>query len=804
MPPLKFATDEKSLRHNDEILGRFDFDLSELLDHLADTTLGYGSEFRPISQLQKIFGQHANFPFFRSVLQKGMSYMFSSDISEEVRRTELVGQMERGNHKSATSNPGITKKALETDVRHGFALPLPAATVHKIPGAMVQPCGLASQFSLQADGSRKLKHRLTHDLSYQLETQGKVSVNSRVDMQQYPEMIFGWCLPRIVHFIVALRLAFPTKRILIAKYDFSDAYRRIAHSSSAAVQSIIVWAGIAFLALRLSFGGSPNPPTWCSFSEMVTDLSNEIPLDAAAAEGLRSPGQPETPTPVLVDADVPIARGRSLAVKIPTSVTARTDSFIDDLIRIFLDTIENRRLQPHAVPIAVHVANRPNAGPDEPIPRRENLSGAKLEAEGTPAEVQIVLGWEIDTRRLMIRLTFDKFVAWSADLTDVTLAGRATIGELQTLVGRLNHAAYVIPLSRHFLGRLRQRLHINQSARQHLSFSKDELADLQLWTKFLHSAREGISLNNLTLRQPSQIGLSDSCPFGMGGFTWTGRAWRLRIPEACLLHGVSEANNILEFLAMAVTIWLVLSECRRLGLQEESILSLGDNTSAIGWIFRSSRLDPSSPYYKPVQLVARKIAELLMNSSQSLCAQHIKGASNFVPDWLSFTTQNRDGKANPVAFDDPSDHTLTQRLHVYSPQLIPKNFVISPLPNEILSFVELVLRTTESSMSQSNRRRTRTKTGPGVGGWDSVPRPGSWTPSSLEFPTQPKSSSSDPFLSRTKLPIGIDQGAYLEQIRRPWLERLSGLPQAIWLRRFGTVSNQAPFTSRTAPGSSPP
>jgi hypothetical protein len=461
---------------------------------------------------------------------------------------------------------------------------------------MVQPCGLASQFSLKADGSRKLKHRLTHDLSYQVDPVGKVSVNSRVDMDQYPEMVFGWCLPRIIHFIVALRIAFPTKRILIAKYDFSDAYRRIAHSASAAVQSIIVWAGIAFLALRLSFGGSPNPPTWCSFSEMVTDLSNEIPLDEAAAAGLRSPGQPRTPVPTLVEDDVPIALGRSLAVGIPTSVTARTDSFIDDLIRVFLDMVENRRLQPHAMPLAVHVSNRPHAGEDEPITRRENLSGSKLEAEGL-AEIQIVLGWELDTRRLLLKLTIDKFVAWTCDLSTVIQAGRATLAELHTLVGRLNHASYVIPLARHFLGRLRQRLHISQSANQHLSFSQEEMADLHLWTRFLLSARRGISLNNLTLRQPSQIGLSDSCPFGMGGFTWTGRAWRLRVPSDCLLHGVSEANNVLEFLAMAITIWLVIIDCGERGLREESILALGDNTSAIGWFFRSSRLDPSSPYY---------------------------------------------------------------------------------------------------------------------------------------------------------------------------------------------------------------
>jgi hypothetical protein len=97
-------------------------------------------------------------------------------------------------------------------------------------------------------------------------------------MSQYPKMIFGWCLPRIIHFIVALRLAHPESRILIAKYNFSNAYRRIAHLASAAAQTIILLASIAFLALRLSFGGSPNPPTWCSFSELVTDLSNEIPL----------------------------------------------------------------------------------------------------------------------------------------------------------------------------------------------------------------------------------------------------------------------------------------------------------------------------------------------------------------------------------------------------------------------------------------------------------------------------------------------------------------------------------------------
>jgi hypothetical protein len=213
-------------------------------------------------------------------------------------------------------------------------------------------------------------------------------------MEAYPEMIYGWCLSRIFHFIVAHRLRHPTKKIFIAKYDYSDAYRRIAHSASAATQLIIVLTGIAYIALQLTFGGSPNPPTWCAFSDMVTNLSNEIPLcDDWDPSTLRSPSQPITPTPIELPKNQPISLAKPMAVHIPTNVTGRTDSFIDGLIRVFLlDTPTNREREPHAVPLAIHVTSRPHLGPDEPITQRGLLSDPKLIAEGTPAEVQIVLG----------------------------------------------------------------------------------------------------------------------------------------------------------------------------------------------------------------------------------------------------------------------------------------------------------------------------------------------------------------------------------------------------------------------------
>lgn len=60
-------------------------------------------------------------------------------------------------------------------------------------------------------------------------------------------------------------------------------------------------------------------------------------------------------------------------------------------------------------------------------------------------------------------------------------------------------------------------------------YTFQEIKDLKLWLLLLTTANQGISLNGLTLRQPTRITFSDTCPFGLGGFTSFGQAWRLKI-----------------------------------------------------------------------------------------------------------------------------------------------------------------------------------------------------------------------------------------------------------------------------------
>jgi hypothetical protein len=93
--------------------------------HQDTTTLGFGSEFRPIDQMEKILGQHPNFEFFADMLVNRMDYPFTSKLSaEDKRKTKFTAMIHRGNHQSVKEDSKEVAKLLAKDVLHGFVLPV--------------------------------------------------------------------------------------------------------------------------------------------------------------------------------------------------------------------------------------------------------------------------------------------------------------------------------------------------------------------------------------------------------------------------------------------------------------------------------------------------------------------------------------------------------------------------------------------------------------------------------------------------------------------------------------------------------
>jgi len=801
-PSVRFSLAEEDLDNNEEVLRRNDHDFQKVMEELKGTTAYYGSEFRDPNVLEPILGKHPAFGYLSDLFRTGMPYHFTAELTEEERKGEMEEQIQRGNHKSASTDPDKVSALLAKDVKHGFSMPVRVEALKELKGAMVQPCGLATQFGLMPDGSRKLKKRLTHDLSYSL-TMPETSVNSRVDMARYPEMVYGWCLSRVIHFVVALRVKYPDTKILIAKFDYSDAYRRVSHASSSIAQTIIVWAGIAYIALRLAFGGSPNPACFCAFSETLTDLSNDISRSNYSPATFQSPTtSPEHLAEKVAHPDgVPFKKGEETAVEIPLSETRRKDCFIDDIIAVFLATTENLLRECHTVPVAVHVMSRPHMGEEhEPVPRRPLLAPDKLEAEGRPSERQVVLGWMVDTRELRVSLPTDKFRAWMEDLEGIIRSRTSTLKELESLVGRLNHASFLIPLGRHFLNGLRARIPSDSGRRSRtwssklVKFNQDDLEDLRLWERLLTKANEGISMNLLTIRNPTHIAWSDSCPFGLGGYTLRGTAWRVRIDDRWSFRGDDSVNNLLEFLGMTVSILLMIRETQP--DEEAVLLALGDNTSAIGWIFKSGRLPKQSRYYAPARKMARKIAEASIQANVQVVAQHLKGVFNDVADLLSFEGDDR-GKQNPLTRDRPDDETLTHRLHSSYTQIIPENFEISDLPPEIDSFISATLGTIEESWTRNKKSRGASQNERGRHGIASYPHSESRTHSSTGSQANPENSSPEDSSANYETVSQTSRTRLLHNVRNQWWRRLCALPSATWLRRSGQTTGRVPCTSAT-------
>ena len=781
---LRFDVSQEAAEHNAKQLAQYDYDVSRLISDNQNSIISYGSEFREPPLLHLLLRDHPLWGFLRKTLERGAEFEFTSEQSDEARILENSALIDYGNHKSAKDNDDVISKSLKSEVNYGFACVLPVETVNRIRHSMVVPLGIADQFTIDADGNRIPKRRLTHDQTYHHLETGKSS-NDLTDRDKLPPLIYGHCIVRILHHIVSLRLHFPGQIIFINKYDFSKAYRRIQYSGRGAAQCIAIHDNLAYLEMRLSFGGSGCPPTWCTASEIATDLANDLILCCDWSPKIcQSPVQQLVPPPNRLPLSIPFGTALPLALEPPACPEGKVDCFVDDVTTVFLDTPENCVRTPAAVPLAIHILNRPLAS-DEPIPRELFLALDKLKAEGGPSEQGILLGWSICTRTLRIGLPEDKHQAWSLDVQTVINQGTVTFDALESIIGRLENAAMIIPHARYFLNRIRGLLHRRARFQKVAKLTASTTADLHLWLSFLTQARSMISMNLLTTRRPTHILFSDACPGGLGGYSiTTGQAWRHKINPSTTNPKVS--NNLLEFIGSVVQIWLTVGfdpTCQ----PHSCLLAWTDSSSGAGWLHKSNFDEHDEDLHDNV---ARHLARTLIQSSCMLFPQHIQGKQNSVADALSrrFDLSN-----------------LQLQSHILSsfPEQVPKNLLIVPLPNEISSWISSTTTLKTESSIQKPKGHTRNTTALGTAGPSSSKKSVSFmTPlsTSLPRPSGPKFVPlSSSVANEDTSPTPNADNNWTENLRLRYSAGLSKKPLGTWLRNSGVLGGLAPFTTMSAP-----
>jgi hypothetical protein len=781
--PFRFERTPEAAAHNSEIIQRHGYSLANCFKTMPNSTVSPGSEFRKIVHLEALIGRHPYWPKIKKTMTEGASAPVKAVPLERARVQENIVQAERGNHKSAKDNKEVLHKQLDKDITKGFALPILLDTAHRIHGSRIIPMSIQDQFSIDEKGNRIKKQRLCQDQSF---SNGFCpSTNDMVDEHQLTDLVYGKTLERIIHYIVALRTRHPTKAIFIGKYDIDAAYRRITSAPDTCAECIVVDEdGIAHIYLRLTFGGSPNPAIFCEVSEVATDLANEILLCPEWTPSIVSgPLQKYIGEPVRVPEDVPFGQAAPMAVDPDPQECGKVDVFVDDLISAFLDTAENIARVPAIIPLVLHLLGRPVAD-DEPIDRNEFLSITKLLAEGTPAEIQTVLGWLLDAHRLLVLLPKDKYDEWTRDIRKIIKHKGCQWKMFRTTKGRLNHCGMTIPHMRHFLNRMHQ-FEAQQGGddRNDNSFVRipsSIICDLELMLLFLKYAYEGVSMNLLTIRRPTHVYASDSCKernkAGMGGYSVTsGRAWRFQFPRD-IANDPLVTNNLLEYMATVVTIWI--DEIYGHIPADSSILSTTDSSSAAGWLHKSSFRDSHPGHEK----ISRHLARLAIEGKWQINPQHIRGIYNFVSDLLSRELHM------------PNDVLLTLLRTKFHAQ-IPKTFQIFPLPPEVESWIYSTVQSTIESGTEKQSQPTRNLTGHGIVGWNT------WRSSaSLTTNSSTASNTSAPRQPWSNFSSYVYDGPSLVQVTRETFEAtLSGKPLANWWRASGQTAEKAPATSRLAP-----
>ena len=780
--PSKFifeVTPEAAYK-NYELLNSNNFQLDTLLNPQEKCITNYGSEFKPVEELEGLWSKHPRWKDLKVRLSQGCDYPIS-DIAEKDRMGDLRDRINRGNHKSATRHEIFLGEAMKKEVKKGWAILIHEKDADKIPDLEISPMGIAEHLGIAENGEYVDKLRVTHDLSCP-GAYSKESINSRVDKDKLEPIMFGHCLQRVIHQIVNLRAQYPNKKIYIRKEDLKSAYRRMHLRAKSALKSAVRvkmnGAWYILISTRLPFGGSACPTEFCLLTDMICDTINDVLLcDDWDESKVFSEFSDFIPDDEEMDENIPFEEAKPLAVEIELSNKGYFDVYIDDFIGVTVD-LNNNKARLKAVPGTVIDAVSHRATGHLGIKRENMIAKDKCEAEGAISERRICLGWMLDTRQLLVQLPKHKGIAWTREVNAIICRKSISHADLISLIGKLENVITMVKMMGHFMNNFYALKMKTEVAVPHSVLITNRVKeDAKLHKTFLEKAQKGISMNLLTYRKPNHIIIGDACEHGLGAFNLeSGVGWRWVIPE--YLRGRAHIN-VLEFLTQVIQIWLDVLDGRI--PKFSCILAMGDNTSSMGWLRRSNfREDNNANNKEPEtnedwlvkQDIARKLAYLVMEVNSCLYTQWFAGEKNVCTDSLS-----RDG-----VFLSLSSHLVM--LKHYSPKQTPENLSIKLLPKEIVSWIgSLLLR-----MPERKQRLVKPKPSElllGVAGTISS------SPSALKFFYS--STDSRHFIKTSSSPPSLKQCAKqpsVDSLKNAWYNRPSKPPSHMWLRPSGQVTGR--------------
>ena len=256
-----------------------------------------------------------------------------------------------------------------------------------------------------------------------------------------------------------------------------------------------------------------------------------------------------------------------------------------------------------------------------------------------PAVTLTFLGIELDTQAMILRLPGGKLSDLKALVAEWLGKKFCTKTELQSLVGKLQHACKVVRPGRTFLRRMFELLKGTPKRRQFIRLNASFRSDLMWWHVFLEEWNGVSMLTDPALRETDHHLYSDaSGSFGCGA--WWGPSWfQYRWPVGWEHRSIA-VKELLP-IVMACTIW-------GRSWSQQSVLVHCDNQAVVDVVNAGRCKDPQ------LMQLLRGLFFVVAHFQVSVRAVHIAGHLNTGADALSRDNMRRFHLQAPQANRTPT------------------------------------------------------------------------------------------------------------------------------------------------------
>jgi hypothetical protein len=469
-------------------------------------------------------------------------------------------------------------------------------------------------------------------------TYNEVNTHS-LDVAPQAAMQFGHTWNRFLQ-----QLAYANPRFgppLIAKLDLADGYYRVPLSASAALELAVVLPSdgspepLIGIPLSLPMGWLHSPPYFCSFTETVADLANAIHAPQPTHPFhyvLEAQADPRTlPTTFADTATWPHQQ------RLPQAPLTFVDVYLDDFIAV--------AQQPQHIPTLNNVLHHLNTVfRDVPASsRRPVVSTSKVDkGDATFSHIKVVLGWQVDTHRMVVTLPPHRADKLSSRLTTVLQKKYSSKRQWQQLLGELRSIALALHSAKYLFSILQHQLVTATSRRFRIKTLTRQT--LHEWARLIHNIRDHpIPIRTLVPHAPHYWAATDASLQGMGGFWLPATTapdtqpwlWRFPFPKTWQTRVVSQHNPMGDITNSDLELAAFIAghatrHDHTLPLPHATTYIATDNSPTQAWVHRGSTSTDKCPAF-----LLHLLAHVCRNTLSSVRAVFTPGTSNTLADLLS-------------------------------------------------------------------------------------------------------------------------------------------------------------------------